>query len=193
VLGILWLYWIGSVLALVLGYLALRQIRKSNGWQDGRGLAIAGIVLGWVGVTVLAAVVLLVAAVSNEVDDALDELETTTTVALDSSPSPAPDVTARPPGEVVVLVADASGVPGAGVAQNEAIAGGGYQVLPLANAPGPVEATQVLAVPGFEADAAALAAAIGASPDAVRPIPDSPPVDLTGAHVLVLLGPDLAG
>ena len=31
------------------------------------------------------------------------------------------------------------------------------------------------------------------TPDAVRLLPDSPPVDLTGAHVLVLLGPDLAG
>ncbi len=45
VLGILWLYWIGSVLALVFGYIARRQIDASGGAQGGRGMAIAGIVL----------------------------------------------------------------------------------------------------------------------------------------------------
>jgi hypothetical protein len=50
VLGILWLYWIGSVLALVFGYVAKNQIDGSNGTQGGRGMAIAAIVLGWVGV-----------------------------------------------------------------------------------------------------------------------------------------------
>lgn len=50
VLGILWIYWIGSVLALVFGYVARRQIRENN--QAGDGMAIAGIVLGWVGVGV---------------------------------------------------------------------------------------------------------------------------------------------
>ena len=44
---------VGSVLALVFGYVARRQIDDSNGMQGGRGLAIAGIVLGWIGVGVL--------------------------------------------------------------------------------------------------------------------------------------------
>jgi hypothetical protein len=100
---------------------------------------------------------------------------------------------ARPPGEVIVMVANASGVQGAAAAQSEAIAGGGYQVLPAANAPSEVEATQVMATAGYEADAAALAAAIGAPPESVVAMPDPPPLDLTGAHVLVMLGPDLAG
>ena len=47
VLGILWIYWIGSVLALVFGYIARSQIRQTG--QGGDGMAIAGIVLGWVG------------------------------------------------------------------------------------------------------------------------------------------------
>jgi hypothetical protein len=59
VLGILWLYWVGSVLALIFGYVSKRQIDDSNGMQTGRGLAIAGIVLGWIGVAVL--VILLIA------------------------------------------------------------------------------------------------------------------------------------
>lgn len=53
VLGIVWLWWIGSILALVLGYSARAQIRRSHGQQSGEGLAIAGIVLGWVGVATL--------------------------------------------------------------------------------------------------------------------------------------------
>ena len=59
VLGILWLYWIGSVLALVFGYVAKGQIDRAGGQQAGRGLAIAGIVLGWIGVGVLILLILL--------------------------------------------------------------------------------------------------------------------------------------
>jgi hypothetical protein len=54
VLGILWIYWLGSILALIFGYVAKGQIDQSAGRQGGRGMAIAGIVLGWVGVGVLA-------------------------------------------------------------------------------------------------------------------------------------------
>lgn len=48
VLGIIWVYWVGSILALIFGYVARRQIRERG--EGGDGLAIAGIVLGWVGV-----------------------------------------------------------------------------------------------------------------------------------------------
>lgn len=51
VLGILWIYWIGSVLALVFGYQARRQIAERG--ESGSGLATAGIVLGWIGVGAL--------------------------------------------------------------------------------------------------------------------------------------------
>lgn len=53
VLGIVWVWWIGSILALVFGYIAKGQIARSGGAQAGRGMAIAGIVLGWVGVAIL--------------------------------------------------------------------------------------------------------------------------------------------
>jgi uncharacterized membrane protein len=59
VLGILWIYWIGSIVALVLGYLALREIRQNPQRIEGRGLAIAGIVLGWVGMATLFAALLV--------------------------------------------------------------------------------------------------------------------------------------
>lgn len=51
VLGILWIWWVGSILALIFGYIARNQIRQRN--ESGGGLAIAGIVLGWVGVGLL--------------------------------------------------------------------------------------------------------------------------------------------
>jgi hypothetical protein len=60
VLGIVWVYWIGSILALIFGYIAKRQIDESQGRQGGRGMAIAGIVLGWVGVGVLALCIIAV-------------------------------------------------------------------------------------------------------------------------------------
>jgi hypothetical protein len=47
VLGIVWMYGIGSVLALVFGYQARNQIHASGGRETGRGMAVAGIVLGW--------------------------------------------------------------------------------------------------------------------------------------------------
>jgi hypothetical protein len=52
VLGILWLYWVGSILALIFGYIAKKQLRERP--ENGGGMATAGIVLGWIGVAVLA-------------------------------------------------------------------------------------------------------------------------------------------
>jgi hypothetical protein len=61
VLGIVWVYWIGSILALIFGYVALNEIRRTK--QSGEGMAIAGIVLGWIGVGVL--IIILLVAVTR--------------------------------------------------------------------------------------------------------------------------------
>ena len=51
ILGVVGMIWIVSpILALVFGYIAKGQIDRSGGAQEGRGYAIAGIVLGWVGI-----------------------------------------------------------------------------------------------------------------------------------------------
>ena len=64
VLGIVWVYWIGSILALVFGYVALRQIRQRG--QQGKGMAIVGIVLGWVGAaTLIAIIIFAISSTSN--------------------------------------------------------------------------------------------------------------------------------
>ena len=39
---------ITAILALVFGYIARSQIRRTGGLQPGRGMATAGIVLGWI-------------------------------------------------------------------------------------------------------------------------------------------------
>ena len=62
VLGILWLYWIGSILALVFGYIARNQIRERG--ESGGGMATAGIVLGWIGVGFIGLVVVIGIAAS---------------------------------------------------------------------------------------------------------------------------------
>ena len=63
VLGICWVYWVGSILALVFGLVARRQIRQTH--QKGDGLAIAGIVLGWIGVAFLIVGIIVAIAKSS--------------------------------------------------------------------------------------------------------------------------------
>ncbi|MGH9278786.1 MAG: DUF4190 domain-containing protein [Acidimicrobiales bacterium] len=58
VLGIIWIYWIGSILALIFGYIAKGQIKQRN--QLGGGMATAGIVLGWVGVGTLTLMIIFI-------------------------------------------------------------------------------------------------------------------------------------
>jgi len=41
---------IGTIVAIITGHMARAEIRRSNGQLDGDGLAIAGLVLGWVAV-----------------------------------------------------------------------------------------------------------------------------------------------
>jgi uncharacterized protein DUF4190 len=52
----------GVLLALVFGYIALSQIRRSGGREGGHGLALAGVILGWIW---LAIIIGLVAANSG--------------------------------------------------------------------------------------------------------------------------------
>jgi hypothetical protein len=47
--GIVWMAWFGSLLAIVFGHIALEQIKDSDGQQGGRGIAIAGLALGYLG------------------------------------------------------------------------------------------------------------------------------------------------
>ena len=62
ILGWTFLPLLGSLAAIITGHMARAEIRRSNGQLDGDGMAIAGLVLGWVvlaiGVLALVAVLL---------------------------------------------------------------------------------------------------------------------------------------
>jgi uncharacterized membrane protein len=64
--AVLWLAGIGAVLALVFGYRARWEIKNSAGRQTGSGLATAGIILGWIGITILVAAVILISLHPNK-------------------------------------------------------------------------------------------------------------------------------
>jgi hypothetical protein len=56
VLGILWVFWIGSFLAIILGHIALGQIKATG--QRGHGMALAGVILGYLaGFAILATLI----------------------------------------------------------------------------------------------------------------------------------------
>ena len=59
--AVFWMWWLGSVAAVVMGHVALRQINRSGGTQTGRGVAITGLALGYIGLLVLALVMFGVA------------------------------------------------------------------------------------------------------------------------------------
>ena len=61
VAGLLWMWWLGSVLAVVFGHVALKQIARSESGQSGRGLAIAGLALGYLGLATLLVAIVAVA------------------------------------------------------------------------------------------------------------------------------------
>jgi hypothetical protein len=59
VAGFFWLGWLGSILAVIFGHIALTQIKESGGREGGSGLAIAGLCLGYLGIATLTLVILV--------------------------------------------------------------------------------------------------------------------------------------
>ena len=82
ILGLTLCAGIGSIAALIFGYIARGQIKRSQGMEGGSGMALAGIILGWIG-TVLAllftalliagSVTLFTFSQSDTFDDVVDE------------------------------------------------------------------------------------------------------------------------
>jgi hypothetical protein len=102
------------------------------------------------------------------------------------TPTTAP---AKAPKDVKVIVANASDVNGAAGNAKKALDPAGYNVLAPSNAP-KVGETSVYFTAGFEADAAAVAAALTLPPETVKAIPAPPPFDTKGANVAVVIGSD---
>jgi hypothetical protein len=53
-----WCWVLPGIVSIVLGHVALESIEDSGGTKTGRGMAIAGIVLGWVGIGIVGLLVL---------------------------------------------------------------------------------------------------------------------------------------
>lgn len=68
VLGIVWIWGLGSLLALIFGIIGKNQIDASNGTQGGRGMAIAGIVLGIVGLAGLVVFMIIILAAGSSAE-----------------------------------------------------------------------------------------------------------------------------
>lgn len=114
---------------------------------------------------------------------------TSTTTVPEATTTTVPAV--RPPAQVPVMVANASGKSGAATTLANKLKAGGYTTVDTSNG-SPVTTTIVYFNPGWEAEAKAVATVVGSDPAAVRAMPPTPPVDVKGANVLVMLGPDRA-
>ncbi len=57
IFAVAWLFGVGSLLGVILGHVALGQIKRTG--ESGRGLAIAGIVLGYLALALIAVGLLL--------------------------------------------------------------------------------------------------------------------------------------
>jgi hypothetical protein len=78
--------WIGSVLALIFGYVANRRIARSEGTLGGRGMAVAGIVLGWIGSVLAIAIIVVLSLVAILGDGGNSSRRTTETTFTKGPP-----------------------------------------------------------------------------------------------------------
>jgi hypothetical protein len=60
---------IGFILGVVFGYMAKNQIDQSGGTQQGRGMAIAGIIVGWIGIAIAVVALVVVIVIAAATDD----------------------------------------------------------------------------------------------------------------------------
>jgi hypothetical protein len=74
VLGIVWVFGVGAILAVIFGFIARRQIRESGGRQGGDGMALAGIILGFVGIAGLILWIVFVLVAVHSLDTCLNQI-----------------------------------------------------------------------------------------------------------------------
>jgi hypothetical protein len=65
VVSLFWFFGLASIVAIVLGSLALSQIERTDGRQPGKGLAMLGIALGLIGVV---AAIIFVVMLANRIE-----------------------------------------------------------------------------------------------------------------------------
>ena len=118
---------------------------------------------------------------------------TTTTVDEDGSTTTTAKPAARPPGEVSVIVANATSTSGVAKRFSDQLAAAGYQTVAPTDARTKPLPSGVFYIPGYENEAKALALTLDPAPP-VQAMPAEPPVaDLANAHVLLVVGAELIG
>ncbi len=101
--------------------------------------------------------------------------------------------TTAPPSRVPVLVANASGVPGAAATVTSRLQVGGWNMLPPVNASTKVPTSHVYYLAGQQQVADALASSLHLPTSVVVPYTTAAPITTIGsAEVVVVVGPDLA-
>jgi Domain of unknown function (DUF4190) len=60
-----WVYAIPGIVAIVLGFIARGQIKRSNGTQTGSGMALTGIIVGFAGLVIGVVLIVVLVAVVN--------------------------------------------------------------------------------------------------------------------------------
>jgi hypothetical protein len=124
-------------------------------------------------------------------DDEPDDVTTTTTPDDTTTSSVAETGDTRPPSEVKVLVLNGGGPAGTAAAATESIGEKGYVMQTATNATSQLATTIVYFADGYQADAEAVAAVLGKSPDVVEPMPStSPGPGAESSNVVVVLGRD---
>jgi len=73
ILGILWIGGLGSLLAVILGHSAKKEIDNSGGREGGRGIAVAGLILGWLGIAGIILMIVLMAGLFVATDATIDK------------------------------------------------------------------------------------------------------------------------
>ena len=168
---------------------------KSAGGAMARGVAliVAAVVLGVVLLRATDGTDLDAVATDDTEDDRSDSAiddETDSSVDL-----PTTDTTLAPPrdpAEVTVLVANGAGIGGLAGRIAETLNGANYVTAEPTNTRAPANESVIFYTPGYEADAAAIAALLSPVPR-VEALPDPPPVESVGtANVLVVAAADLA-
>jgi hypothetical protein len=79
VCSLLWVFGLGAILAVIFGFIARSQIKRSDHAQRGKGLALAGIIIGVLGLVVVGLSVALGFAVVHHCHQTGDCTFTTTT------------------------------------------------------------------------------------------------------------------
>ncbi len=78
VLSLVWIAGLGSLLAIIFAFIARKNIRDSRGAQTGNGIALAGLVIGIVGLLGAASLIVSIIALNYAVNESL----TPTTVSM---------------------------------------------------------------------------------------------------------------